>query len=188
MQRGPCGCGGGQERVPCSKKGEESLARSSRTLLIIASSQIYFKLVTIIKVSFRTRKTCASVFHLYRYTTSLCKMYIRHIHTQYYINTWWNIYTEYCMTLLWPFFSSYYNSSGINRDLTSTDAHLDPAVTPMKKWYKFTLEWSYYKQFPLKYVFISDSLQVLVRKLVKRKMFFQNNFIWKDSKLCTPAL
>lgn len=73
------------------------------------------------------------------------------------------------MTVSWPFFSPYSTSSGIDRDPTSTDAHLEPAVTPMQNSCKFTLEWSYYKLFPLKYVFISDSLQVLLRKLVKRK-------------------
>lgn len=92
------------------------------------------------------------------------------------------------MALSWPFFSPYSNSSGTDHDLTSTDAHLEPAVTPMQNWCKFTLEWSYYKLFPLKYVFISDSLQVLLRKLVKRKKLFQNNVIWKASKLYTPAL
>lgn len=71
-------------------------------------------------------------------------------------------------------------------DLTS-DSHPDPAVTPMQNLCKFMLEWSSYKLFPLKYVFIFDSLQVSLRKLLKRSKLFQNNLIWKASKWCIPA-
>lgn len=82
---------------------------------------------------------------------------------------------------------SLFQLPGTDCDFISIDAHLEPTATPVQNWCKFTLEWSY-KLFLLKYVFISERLQVLLRKLVKRKKLFQNNFIWKASKLYSPAL
>lgn len=60
--------------------------------------------------------------------------------------------------------------------MCSLAAHLEPAATAVQRWYKFALERSYYKLFPLKHAFIFDCTVFLLRKLGKKKLF-QNNFI-----------